>query len=354
VRNGVSNPSNFYHILAKEAIHLIRTLKKTLTLALIAIAALGLLGLTYITRPSSTPSTNEQTLPEREDKIPAAAIKSTPQEDVYPPILHSDQYENPEPLTSGVNTAGGEDSPFITPSGDTLYFFFTPDVSVPAEKQILDEVTGIYKSDKLLNGTWSKAHRILLQDKGRLAIDGAQFIQDNKMYFASAREGYTGIHWFQADLLSGRWTNWRSADNELKKTEYDTGELHISPDGKTLYFHSPRSGGVGGLDIWYSNWVNGSWGEPRNLGAVNTADNEGWPALNPSGDELWFTRTYLGSPAIYRSQLINGAWGSPKLILSQFAGEPSIDSEGNVYFVHHYYKDSVMLEADIYVIRPIK
>ncbi len=330
------------------------TSKKTLILALLIIAALSLIGLTYITRLNTPSQVNEQTQPHREDKIPPTAIKSTPQEDVYPPKLHSDQYDDPLPLSAGVNTAGGEDSPFITPSGDTLYFFFTPDVNIPAEKQVLDGVTGIYQSKRQSNGTWSRAERILLQDKGKLAIDGAEFIQGDRMYFASAREGYSGIHWFQADLYEGRWINWRIADEALKKDEYDTGELHISPDGNTLYFHSPRPGGVGELDIWYSNWINGSWGEPINLQTVNTAENEGWPALNPSGDELWFTRTYLGSPAIYRSRLINGVWSNPELILSQFAGEPSIDSEGNIYFVHHYYKEGVMLEADIYIIHPKK
>lgn len=327
-------------------------MKKTLILALLGIAVLSLIGFAYITRVNTPISTNEQSSPLRTDKIPSTVIKSTPQDDVYPPILHSDQYEMPVPLSQGVNTAGGEDSPFIIPSGDTLYFFFTPDVSVPVEKQILDGVTGIYQSKKLTNGTWSNAVKVVLQDPGKIAIDGAEFVRGNKMYFASAREGYTGIHWFQADLVDGRWTNWRNADNELKKVEYDTGELHISTDGQTLYYHSSRLGGVGGLDIWYSKWVDNSWGSPLNLQAVNTAGDEGWPALNPSCDELWFTRTYLGSPAIYRSKLINGAWSSPELILSHFAGEPSIDSEGNVYFVHHYYKDRVMLEADIYVINP--
>jgi len=37
------------------------------------------------------------------------------------------------------------------------------------------------------------------------------------------------------------------------------------------------------------------------------------------------------------------------LILSQFAGEPSLDREGNIYFVHHYFEDGKMIEADIYV-----
>ena len=37
-------------------------------------------------------------------------------------------------------------------------------------------------------------------------------------------------------------------------------------------------------------------------------------------------------------------WGGSELILSQFAGEPTLDEAANIY-LHHFYKDGVMLEA---------
>jgi len=64
---------------------------------------------------------------------------------------------------------------------------------------------------------------------------------------------------------------------------------------------------------------------------------------------LWFNRTYEGSPAIYRSAKVDGEWQEPELIISQFAGEPTLDKDGNIYFVHHFYIDGEMVEADIYV-----
>jgi hypothetical protein len=36
-------------------------------------------------------------------------------------------------------------------------------------------------------------------------------------------------------------------------------------------------------------------------------------------------------------------------MIKTLAGEASLDNLGNVYFTHHFYKDDVMLEADIYV-----
>jgi hypothetical protein len=319
--------------------------------ATVVIIAIILLGLSLkTTEPPATTTTPPEIM--RKNKIPVEAEKVTPTSDSHPPILHSSLYEDPVPLGAGVNTAGGEDSPFITPDGATLYFFFTPDVSIPAEQQLFDGVTGIWVSTRRPDGTWGEAERIHLQDKGKLALDGAEYVSGDTMLFASAREGYEGIGWYQADRVDGIWTNWRNVDDLLKTEEYQTGELHISSDGSTLYFHSTRPGGAGGLDIWTSTRDGDTWGEPETIPAVNTLGDEGWPALSPIGDELWFIRTYLGTPAIYRSLLVDGEWDSPELVLSQFAGEPSVDEAGNLYFVHHYYRDNIMIEADIYVARP--
>jgi hypothetical protein len=47
----------------------------------------------------------------------------------------------------------------------------------------------------------------------------------------------------------------------------------------------------------------------------------------------------------------DGEWGPAEEIVSNFAGEPTLDAAGNIYFVHHYYKDNRMIEADIYMAR---
>ncbi|MBN1539587.1 MAG: PD40 domain-containing protein [Candidatus Thermoplasmatota archaeon] len=280
----------------------------------------------------------------RYEKIPVGSTKMTPETDIHPPILRSDEFEDPVPVPGPVNTEGGEDSPFILPDGNTFYFFFTPDVSVPAEKQVLDDVTGIYVSHRV-NGTWSEPERVWLQDPGKLALDGAHTIVGNRMWFASAREGYTGLHWFTADMIGGEWKNWKHAGDRL--TELEVGELHVV--GNDLYFHSGRAGGKGQYDIWVMSRDGDDWTEPVNLENLNTDQNEGWPYLTPDGKEIWFTRTYKGTPSIWTSELVNGTWQEPVLVLEMFAGEPTLDDEGNLYFVHHYFEDDVMIEADIYV-----
>ena len=122
-----------------------------------------------------------------------------------------------------------------------------------------------------------------------------------------------------------------------------------------MIYHSNRNGTFGGNDMWLIEKNNGVWSPPVNLGpTINTEQDEGWPYLSADGNELWFNRWssmgYTG-PALYRTtRLENGSWSEPVEMVSNFAGDPAMDSEGNLYFTHHYYSDEMeMIEADIYV-----
>ena len=285
----------------------------------------------------------------REEAIPADAVKITPEMDFYPPILHSDDFETPVPLGPPINTKGAEDSPFMMPDGNTFYVFFTPDVRVPVEQQLLDNVTGIYVYHKV-GGQWTGPERMWLNEPGELSLDGCLFVQGNTAWFCSARIGnYRGVDMWTAEYANGKWANFRNVGEKLN-TEYRIGEMHISADGNTMYFHSDQlPGGKGGLDIWSTEKVDGEWQTPVNMEIMNSADNEGWPYISEDGNEFWFTRFYLGSPALFRSKKISGEWTEPELIVSQFAGEPTLDNAGNLYFTHHFYNNGTMLEADIYV-----
>lgn len=284
-------------------------------------------------------------LVDRESKIPDGAVKMSPDLDLYPPILHSSEFEQPVPVNGGINTSGAEDSPFIVPEGDVMYFFFTPEVSVAPELQLFDEVTGIYVSTRDNSG-WGGITRVILQDSGKLALDGCEFVQGDVMLFCSSRQGYSGINWFTARRIEDSWSDWEKVDFNIN---VEVGELHVTSDGQQLYFHSSDVGGWGGLDIWVSEKNDDGWGEAVNMEVVNTSEDEGWPFVTSDLTELWFTRTYNGSPAIFRSKLENGIWQFPELIVSQFAGEPTLDDSGNLYFVHHFFDNGVMIEADIYV-----
>jgi len=289
---------------------------------------------------TAQPNAKQYKFVDRESKIPSSAVKITAETDKYPPKVHSAAYQKPVAVPGLINTAGFEDSPFVFEN--KLYFFFTPSNIAP-ELQVQDEISGIYAAVNE-QGKWSEPWRVHLQDPGKLALDGCEFIQNSILWFCSSREGFEGINWFTAELNGGTWQNWQKADFP---DDYQVGELHIY--GNILYFHSNRTGGAGGFDIWFSSNIEGSWSLPENVSSVNTPDDERQPFISADGKQLWFTGTYLGTPAVYKSEKVNGVWKKPKLTVSQFAGEPVLDEKGNLYFVHTFYDGTNFLEADIYV-----
>src|SRR5690606_2351893 len=56
----------------------------------------------------------------------------------------------------------------------------------------------------------------------------------------------------------------------------------LSPDGKTLYFSTIKSPGVGGYDLWMSERNGSSWSTPQNLAApINTRAHEACATFTP-------------------------------------------------------------------------
>jgi hypothetical protein len=246
--------------------------------------------------------------------------------------------------------AGAEDSPFITPDGETFLFFFTRDAQIPPEQQLLDDVTGLYLSHRV-GDRWSEPSRLVLQDIGRLSLDGSGFLQGETLWSCSARAGnLREIDLWPADLHGDRASNWRNAGHEIH-LEIGTGEMHLSADGQALYFHAPRPGAAD-FDLYVSRRSGEGWAAAEPLATLNTEASEGWPFLSEDGTEPWFTRFTQGAPAIFRSRWTGSDWSAPELILSSFAGEPTLDRRGNLYFVHHYVVDGVIVEGDIYFCAP--
>jgi hypothetical protein len=282
----------------------------------------------------------------RAESIPDDAIKFTPEIDVFPPVVHNPLWKDPIPVPGPINTAGAEDGAFVTADGNTLIFFFTPDVTIPSNEQLFDGVTGLWWSHRQGN-SWTEPTRIKLGNT--LALDGAPFYQDNTLWFCSARGGnYKELDFWTAQYENNKWINIKNADQLLNEV-YEIGEMHLSSDGNTLYFDH-KSG-----NLFTTKLVDGVWTDPEEIGPpVNTAQRESRPFVNHDETELWFHRPsgkgYAGA-AIFRSiRNPDGTWSDPLEIVSNFAAEPCLDAEGNLYFSHHFFDGNLtMMEADIYV-----
>lgn len=114
----------------------------------------------------------------------------------------------------------------------------------------------------------------------------------------------TGDKWGALKNL-GKVVNSRSWDSQPS----------LSADGTTLYFSSNRPGGVGGKDLWKTDFREGKWSAPENLGEpINTRKNETTPFIHADGSTLFFSsdgHVGMGGYDLYKSEFSEG-WCSPE------------------------------------------
>ena len=66
--------------------------------------------------------------------------------------------------------------------------------------------------------------------------------------------------------------------------DYSVGHPAFDRENKYLYFASDMPGGRGGTDIYRVEYRNGDWGQPKNLGSIINSDgNEMFPYVDPNG-----------------------------------------------------------------------
>lgn len=106
--------------------------------------------------------------------------------------------------------------------------------------------------------------------------------------------------------------------NAVNVDSFTNTHPHIAFDKErqleVLYFVSDRPGGKGKLDIYYSVLnENGAYSEARNLGALNTEENDVTPFFNSNQNKLYFSsdgRRSLGGYDIYYAKKQEDEWGS--------------------------------------------
>ncbi|MBS1650415.1 MAG: OmpA family protein [Bacteroidetes bacterium] len=99
---------------------------------------------------------------------------------------------------------------------------------------------------------------------------------------------------------TGKYSN--SEEFPYNSNDYSVGHAAVSKDGKLMYFISDMPGGYGQTDIYVSEFKNGIWQKPENLGqVVNTEGREMFPYVNEDGT-LFFSsdgRAGLGGLDLY-------------------------------------------------------
>jgi hypothetical protein len=117
---------------------------------------------------------------------------------------------------------------------------------------------------------------------------------------------------FTAKRSGSQWTDIQPF--EYNNTEYNLSYPYISADERYLFFCSDMPGSLGKYDIYMCEKIDGRWSVPVSLGnSVNTPDAEIHPFLHSSG-RLYFASDRpggMGGLDIWFSNLAYGSWTKP-------------------------------------------
>ncbi|HRH64044.1 MAG TPA: hypothetical protein PLI68_12025, partial [Bacteroidia bacterium] len=176
-----------------------------------------------------------------------------------------------------INSEKDDFSPFMV--NGTLYFISNRNTAVGVKytSNTNENTCDVYSANLLDSITFSKPKPI--NEFNTAYDDGPVVFSKNGTYAlfsASSKKGKLQLYF--SVLENGKWSK------PLLHPVSRPGDSYCHPyllDEKTLFFCSDKSGGRGGMDIYYSRYENYNWSNPVNLGPkVNTSSNELFPYVS--------------------------------------------------------------------------
>ncbi len=204
-----------------------------------------------------------------------------------------DEWTPPVNLGQTVNTSAFDSCPSV--SADGLSLFFMSNRSGGAGGSDVWVTTRTVKDDP-----WGAPVNLGSTVNGS-SVDGCPSISANglSLFFRAGAPGGFGDQdiWITTRATSD--DDWGPPVNlgATVNTAYKDCCPSISADGLALFFHSNRSGGSGGLDLWITTraTISEPWSTPVNLGpSVNTSASDHAPSISSDGSTLFFDSNRAG------------------------------------------------------------
>lgn len=253
----------------------------------------------------------------------------------------------PEVFAPGIiSTRSTEFGIAFSPSGDEIYF----------GRQSGSSPTAIYVT-KNVEGEWTEAEKLPFSGND-FDMDPFLSCDGTKLFFGSMRSNGNPYArgcdiWYAEKTEDGSWSEVINA-GELINTNDNENHPSVACNGN-LYFHSKKHKGKGGLDIFKSEFNDGNYSEPENLGdAINSRGNES--DVFVAGDESYLIFSSddrsegYGSGDLYISfQDENGNWSEAVNMGQDINSEemeycPKVSPDGKYLFFSSYRDDT----ANIY------
>ncbi len=227
---------------------------------------------------------------------------------------------------SGINTKNDEYLPLVSP--DESYMYYTRRIYAE-DKSYVEEFTASKKLSPKgeLEAMYSEGIKMPLPFNDGRNQGAASLTVDNKTMYISicgiergAYTSYKNCDIYVSKKLKGEWTSLKRLGSAVNAGMTFESQPSVSADGNTLYFASIREDGYGKIDIYKSQKdADGKWMPAENLGpTINSAGDDITPFIHPDGKTLYFAsngRFGIGGFDVFMSQYDSlTGWSKPQNI----------------------------------------
>ena len=185
----------------------------------------------------------------------------------------------------------------IAPDGKTMVF---------ASKILIDEIgsevegADIWIVEKTATG-WTEPKHIGAPVNTKYHDSYPCLAKNGNLYFFSRKPGGFGqSDIYMSEFFEGKYKTPVNLGSNLN-TEYHEWDTYIAPDESYMIYCSMMPGGLGGDDLYVTfKTKDGSWSKLIHLGnEINTEKFENRPYVSPDGKYFFYTSTVRGSRDIY-------------------------------------------------------
>lgn len=274
-------------------------------------------------------------------------------------------YKNPDQGTpqtdediTKINTIGWQDSAYISPDGNELYFAYMPYTQKTFTNIYLKRISetdvkrrgpirpgnhgnmnfDTYKAVKKEDGTWGTPINLNINSDYNLYSAKLSY-DETELYYAirnyDKNYGADDIY-FSKKLPDNTWSEPENLGPNIN-TQFREDHPSLSPDGQTLYFTRSEQE-ILGIEIMISKKINGEWTKaeklPQPINQLNPESKANHqPFITADGKELYFSRMMQ----LYKSEKQDDeTWTEPVNVFPNLdvSGHASITADNKyLYFL---------------------
>ncbi|WP_308990900.1 OmpA family protein [Mariniflexile litorale] len=172
-----------------------------------------------------------------------------------------------------------------------------------------DTIGHVSPLTKTINSKLHEGNFCFSNDGNTLYVSRSNYTNGKKEFDENSSNN---IHLYRSEKINGKWSDMEKLP--FNKNGFSYQHPALSPDGKKLYFSSDMEGGYGSFDLYYVTVNDIEYGNPVNLGKnINTSNREHFPFISQDGHLFFASNGHLGLGMLdnFVSELVDGVFANP-------------------------------------------